>query len=443
MDFLKQIALPQSANQITVLHFVMSFVYIIFLPFVSYLFGAIVLSLYHGRKGRTLGDANAVSFSKDIIGNLLPTKSIIFLLGVVPYFAILFAYAQLLQNTPSIAVSVLTWGTGFFSLAGAFAASYHSALRLTSVLNEVHQHSEIVDEFRSETSEAKRTSGKYALLFLSVSLFLLFAGTTLAAAPEYWESIGSVVQLFFSLEVLVRALQFILLSLTVASLGTLFFMFAWNGGAKDLTPAYAEYIKKHTLTVALITILLQPICIAAVVLLTPAGGLSGMFFAASILAVILFFFAIHFVYGMIKEFTPSYAGNAFFLVFVAVVFLILQETSAFATATRNNSAYLAYEFEKYHEELLTRMGISLKVVTGEDIFNAKCSACHEFGKKKVGPAYKDVLPKYEKDRAKLVSFVLNPQKMNPAFPPMPNQGLKPVEADSIAAYIMMMYKKTN
>ena len=87
------------------------------------------------------------------------------------------------------------------------------------------------------------------------------------------------------------------------------------------------------------------------------------------------------------------------------------------------------------------MGISLVVFNGEDIFNAKCSACHEFGVKKVGPAYKDVLPKYESDRAKLLSFVLNPQKMDPAFPPMPNQGLKPAEADSITAYIMTMYKQ--
>jgi hypothetical protein len=35
-----------------------------------------------------------------------------------------------------------------------------------------------------------------------------------------------------------------------------------------------------------------------------------------------------------------------------------------------------------------------------------------------------------------MAFVLNPVKMNPAFPPMPNQGLKPAEADSIVSFIL-------
>ncbi len=441
MDLLKQLALPQSASQITVLHFVLNFVYIIFLPFAAYLFGALVLSLYHGRQGRKMSDSNATNFSKDVLGLLIPTKSILFLFGVVPYLALVFGYAQLLQNTPAISVSVLTWGAGFFALAAAFTASYHSALKLTSVLDEVKQSSEIFDEFRSETSETKRTSGKYAVLFLSLSVLLLFAGTTLAGTPFSWATISNVIELFLSLDVLVRVVQFILLSLTITALGTLFFTFSWNEGIKNIDSGYAAYVKKNTVPLAMVTILLQPLCIGASVFLAPSEGLSGLFFAAAFFAVFFLFITSHFVYGMVKEYKTAYTANAFFFFIVVIVFIILQNTSAFEKATRQNSAMLAYEFEKYHEELLTRMGISLKVVTGEEIFTAKCSACHEFGKKKVGPAYKDVLPKYESDRAKLVSFVMNPQKMNPAFPPMPNQGLKPVEADSIAAYIMTMYKK--
>jgi cytochrome c len=119
----------------------------------------------------------------------------------------------------------------------------------------------------------------------------------------------------------------------------------------------------------------------------------------------------------------------------------VQTTSSLSSSTQKHSAIVAFQYDAFHEELLAKMGIGLATMTGEEIFGAKCSACHEFGAKKVGPAYKDVLPKYENDRTKLLSFVMNPQKMNPAFPPMPNQGLKPAEADSITAYIMMMYKQ--
>jgi cytochrome c len=59
-----------------------------------------------------------------------------------------------------------------------------------------------------------------------------------------------------------------------------------------------------------------------------------------------------------------------------------------------------------------------------------------FDQKKVGPAYKNVIPKYQGKKTDLIRFVLNPQKVDPAFPPMPSQGLRPAEADSIATYLM-------
>jgi cytochrome c len=46
------------------------------------------------------------------------------------------------------------------------------------------------------------------------------------------------------------------------------------------------------------------------------------------------------------------------------------------------------------------------------------------------------LPKYGGKKDQLVAFVLNPIKKDPAFPPMPNQGLKPAEADSIVSYLL-------
>jgi cytochrome c len=441
MDFLKQLAVPQSSSQITVLHFVLGFVNIIFLPFVSYLFGALLLSLYYGHKGRKQNDIQKLNFSKDVLSHLIPTKSILVLFGVIPYLAILFGYAQILQHTDAISVSILTWGAGIFALAAAFAGSYNSALQLSSVLAGVAHGSDAVEHFKVEAGETKRTSGKYAIIFLTLSMLLFFSGTTLAANPSAWSEIDTVVELFFSVDVLIRLLQFLLMSLTIASLGTIYFTFSWEGGTKNISKQYADFIKTTTLTIAIVTILFQPLVVAFIVYQTPESGLSGIFFGTSFLAVLFLFIAVHFVYGMLKEFTVSFAGNAFFMFFLVIVFVIVQENSAFSDSTQHQSALLSYEFEKDHEELLTRMGISLNVMTGADIFNAKCSACHEFGKKKVGPAYKDVLPKYENHRDQLVAFISNPVKKNPAFPNMPNQGLKPSEVDSIAAYIMTMYKK--
>ena len=181
--------------------------------------------------------------------------------------------------------------------------------------------------------------------------------------------------------------------------------------------------------------------IAASLMLAPRAGLSGTVFIAAFFALFFLFIVIHLVYGMFKNFRPAYAAQGFFVLMFAFLSLVIVDTKSLSNATRSQSAVLAYKYDKYHEELLSKMGISLVVISGEEIFSAKCSACHEFGNKKVGPAYKDVLPKYENDRVKLASFVMNPSKVDPAFPPMPNQGLKPAEADSIAAYILRMYKQ--
>lgn len=442
MDFLKQIALPQSASHISVLHFVLNFIYIIFMPFVSYLFGALVLSLYYGRRGRKQNDVQALRFSKDVLDHVLPNKSILFLFGVIPYLALVFAYAQLLQGTSAISVGVLTWGAILFTAAAAFAASYHSALTISTVLEGVTLQSDETEGFRSQVVETKRTSGKYALLFSIASIFLLIAGTTLAANPANWETVSSVVGLVFSVDVLVRLLQFVVLSFAVTAVGTIYFTFSWEGGMKSISDEYAVYIKNKTLPLGLISIILLPLFVVLTVILTPVSGLSGTVFGSAILAILFLFLASHFVYGMIKNFQPTYAGNAFFLLIFVFLFVIVQETTTLSKTTQKHSALLAFQFDRYHDELLASMGISLSVISGEEIFMAKCSACHEFGQKKVGPAYKDILPKYENDRAKLVSFVLNPQKIDPAFPPMPNQGLKPAEADSIASYILKMYKQT-
>jgi len=442
MDFLKQIALPQSEAQIGVLYFVLNVIDFLLLPFISYVFGALVLSLYHNRKGRLHNDPLAQRFAKEMVDHILPNKSILLLFGVVPFMAMTFAYAQLLQDTAALSVSILGWGLLLLAAASAFASSYKYSLTFTDMLESVQgKGNEKVEEYKAQMLETRRTSGKYALLFLSAAVYCMVAGRSLSVHPNDWDSVSNAVQLLFSLDVLSKLLQFIVLSFAMAAVGMLFFTFSWQGGTKDLTPEYSEYVRSATLPIGLVSLLALPLFVVLSVVLLPVVSLTATVFFFAFLVIFFVFLASHSVYGMIKEFKASYAAKAFYLFTLAVFALVLHGTSALAGATKTSSAVLAHRYVLHHEELLAAMGINLTVLTGEEIFTAKCSACHEFGVKKVGPAYKDVLPKYESDRTRLVTFVLNPMKVDPAFPPMPNQGLKPAEADSIAAYIMTMYKQ--
>ena len=80
-------------------------------------------------------------------------------------------------------------------------------------------------------------------------------------------------------------------------------------------------------------------------------------------------------------------------------------------------------------------------LSGKDIYDIHCASCHRFDKKLVGPAHFDVLPKYVGKEAQLVAFIRNPVKVNPEYPPMPNPGLKPQEADAVAKYMLEEYAK--
>ena len=123
----------------------------------------------------------------------------------------------------------------------------------------------------------------------------------------------------------------------------------------------------------------------------------------------------------------------------ALLFLIISEQSAFRNVTKKQALVLSAE---YDATLNAMKGVSTIVeISGADIFNGKCSACHKYDQKLVGPPYKETLPKYNGDVEKVAAFVLNPTKINPAYPAMPSQGLKPAEAKAIAKYILEEVKK--
>lgn len=144
----------------------------------------------------------------------------------------------------------------------------------------------------------------------------------------------------------------------------------------------------------------------------------------------------HFVYAYYKETRPGYTAYAFYTLAIALVLLFTSEQAAISSATRDHAAKLASVYERETGELRARLGVALVNLTGEEIYNARCSACHLFEEKKVGPPYRVVVAKYAGNREKLIAFVMNPVKVDPAYPPMPGQGLKPAEADSIVTFLL-------
>ncbi len=84
-----------------------------------------------------------------------------------------------------------------------------------------------------------------------------------------------------------------------------------------------------------------------------------------------------------------------------------------------------------------------KVARGQAIFNSKCTACHEFDRRFVGPPYKDILERRSPEF--VMNFILNPGEMARRHPEgkkmlaefltvMPFQNVSKDEARAIVEY---------
>lgn len=121
--------------------------------------------------------------------------------------------------------------------------------------------------------------------------------------------------------------------------------------------------------------------------------------------------------------------------------LIMGDQSALEQSTKMNSMQMAADFDSMMVKTAAAVAPPAgEEISGENIFNTKCSACHKWDVKLVGPPYKETLPKYEGKMDELISFITHPTKKNPDYPAMPEQGLKPKEVEAIAKYIMATYK---
>jgi cytochrome c len=173
----------------------------------------------------------------------------------------------------------------------------------------------------------------------------------------------------------------------------------------------------------------------------PKTALSfGMFGITSAALVILLFVSSLF-YFMIKESNDAYRTWILYLFIVVFALLIIKDQYSFDTATKLHSEILAANYDAYEKKLNESLGIAAVKINGADIYNGRCIACHSFDHRVVGPPYNETLPQYAGKKADLVKFILNPVKKNPAYPAMPNQGLKPNEAEAVADWLLQNYKK--
>jgi len=444
MDFLDNLVLPQSEHHMVLLKYLLVLTYIILLPYLSILFSSLILSLYYEKKG--LQNSNYYRFAKELIDQITFNKSVSFALGVVPLLSSAFCYAQLLHLTGLNVPEYILISTLFFIVAVILIYIYKYTFHLKDIFSyasEKKSNSDVIPDelkhYQTKTSHLHKKSGLYGIIFLGIAIYLFIASIQLAADTPNWTAKNNFIGLIFSLKALLYFIQFIVASFAITSAVVLYKYFRIESDSNDVE--YLNFVKGFSLKLGSVATIILPLLIILNVMVKPVESFSYDVFGYALLALIVVLVLAILFYVMLKESSAKFASLLLYLYVVLFAFLIIKDQYAFDTSTKKQFAILAANYQDYQKKVKEEFGLVTEVINGADIYNGKCIACHQFDKKLVGPPYNETLPKYEGKKDDLIKFVLNPVKVNPEYPPMPNQGLKPKEAEAVVEYLLSNYKK--
>lgn len=444
MDILKTIATPQSLEHFHLLVFITALSSVVFVPYLAFALGSSALSVWLDHSGRKTKHPALVKAAKTLANTAFATKSVVTFLGLLPGAVLVFAYAQMMQATSALSVGLAGFGFLFLLAALVLLYAYKYTFRVECVLESFETAlkkqrttpAEEMQEYSRSNEQAHRVSGRWGLITLLISSYLYTSAVAVTVSPENWDSVGSLFDVLLSADAWVRFLLLLAFSAGMTGTGTLFFAYAWKLRPHAMDETVLPLLRRLGMRLSIISLLALPLLMILILTALPGVALSGTIYSLAAVAIALFFLAAHFIYAFHTEASTRALTAAFVLFLGGGAVLTVNDHVALALATRGHAAILASASDKLVEEMKSKLGVVAAAPTGEDIYNARCSACHLFDQKKVGPPYLETIPQYRGKKANLIAFILNPMKKNPAYPPMPNQGLKPVEADSIATYLL-------
>jgi cytochrome c len=444
MEFLDKLVLPQSAEHIELLHYMLSLILILFVPFISIVFGGLILSVLSKRIGLKSSDSNSLNYAKDVIEYVTVNNGVGVILGIIPLLTAILIFAQLFHTAQVATVSYLAMSFLFVTVGLIMTYVYRHSFAINQLFSSIDKKSisnqsveTEFEKFTSSTNTLAVKNGRWALFFLFLGIWL-FVGSVTTATNFNVLDFSGILSLLFSFKVLVNLLIFICFAFVLTGSAVLFGFLYWKEDRK-LTEEYKDFIKSISAKTALYFAIPLPFFIALNLFLLPASFLSGTVFFYGIGALLLIFLGWHFIYMILQYSKYNYSAYLFFTIIFAVFALIIKDQVAMTNASATHSVVLSKQFDEMLSEL---RGVgSIEEISGKELYDVRCASCHKFDEKLVGPAHNDVLPKYVGKETQLVAFIRNPVKIDPAYPPMPNPGLKPQEAEAVAKYLLETYKE--
>lgn len=430
MNFFEHLIFPPRAEHLHLAKYFLISISLIFVPFISMLFGATVLSVIFNLRARNEANELWNRFSVDLMQTFGNNFFLGLALGVLPLFTISISYTQLLYGTELKIAQYLMYALIFITVGVVFAYLYKRNIQVNA-----------------PGLPANMITGGIAIVFLLLGFYVFVNSTGIIFDPEKWPHIRSAFPILPSAGIFARFLYFFHFTFALTGAGILFFYLHWMGGKPDISEEYRLFLKKFGSALSLVFTLMLPVLFLWHLRNMPQVASSTLLYELTILSFVVLFVIAYLLYDYLTSNQLKH-GVPIFIFFILYLLVInFFDSSAMGRAMFEHNIVLEKQAQAIRSELESRAAemrpgkVEPSIELGANIFNTRCIACHRFDQKLVGPAYKDVLPKYENNQAALIEFILNPVKINPDFPPMPNQGLKPAEAEAVARYLMDRYHK--
>ncbi|HPN38028.1 MAG TPA: c-type cytochrome [Melioribacteraceae bacterium] len=443
MNFLDNLVLPQSGEHLQLLNYLLALSLFVLIPYLSILLGFSYLSSKFYKLGIKENKDEYIKVAKIIIDSVTFNKVMVLGFGLIPLLTsgliiIQVLYLRDLHLEYYFYISIIS-----FLIAAIFIYSFKHSLSIYLVTKRILKDDsdineiKIVKDYSTKTQLMNKKYPTWSFVFLLISTYFLIAALQLSSNNLIWQKVGFF-DVLFSLNTVFYFLSFVALTIL---LSYSIFLYLLKKNEDIILREYFIKLNKFGITGNIISVITYIIIISLKVVFTPLTGLSTDYFILLIFTLaILLVIAIN-LYRMLKESKFESINSIIFLSILIVLLGVVQNTSAFSVSTNKEIQIISEKYLVYQDEFKQSLGITTVIINGEDIYKGKCVACHAFDKKIVGPPYNEVLKKYEGKIDDLAKFILNPIKINPDYPAMPNQGVKPAEARAVAEYILTTYSK--
>lgn len=443
MNFFENLVIPQSSEHLELLHYLLIIALTLFELYSGLLLAGATFALIFDKKS-----SKRDGFVKDLIDLVLPNKGVLFSLGVFPLLTIVLIFIQVFNGTKNGIPTLIVLSFFLYLVGYIMLYAYRYSIHLQSLLeiSKLSPHTgDVAGEmkyFEVSSTSLRSWAGKYGLLVYWIATILFLGATQRAGDNLSWSQAHPFLMSVFSIRTFWKMVEFINVGIITLSVTGLFFFFKWNGGMlRNRTREHITFVRRFLMTAGIVAAGIEPLLVFINVQTTPSGALSDSVFGLAGISLFIVLMVLLMLYSMFKETKIDLSAYLLIGAIVLVAVSAAQEESVVKYSTRVQSQVLSARYEQMIAAL-TPEG-KVETISGEDIYNGRCSACHRFDKKLVGPPYNEVLGQFVGNMNALEDFIMNPRQVLPGYPPMPNQGLKPAEVKAVAEYIMGVYLKNH